>query len=111
MFTLRRWREYAMLFQKMAAFLIRDFYWELSYPFSSLWRLGSILFHLITFYFLSRLVSQAASPYLAPYGGVYFPFAMVGLALASFQAVALSSLSNTLLYEWVIGHPHPRPYR
>ena len=92
-----------MAWRKLTAFIIRDFHWDLSYPLAFLWRLGSIVLNLIIFYFLGKMISQAASPHLAPYGGNYFAFAMVGLALASFQAVALSSISGSLHYEMFTG--------
>jgi ABC-2 type transport system permease protein len=82
---------------KLGAFLVRDFWEELSYPFGFVWRVGTILFKLVTFFFLARLVAGAALPQLEPYGGQYFPFVVLGLALASFQAVALSAVSGNIL--------------
>jgi ABC-2 type transport system permease protein len=87
-----------VLLAKLGAFLQRDFLEELSYPLSFIWRVGAILFRLVTFFFLARLVEGAALATLAPYGGHYFPFVMLGLALASFQGVALSAISNNILY-------------
>ena len=92
-----------MALHKVAAFFLRDFLEDLSYPLTFFWRGGSIFFHLVTFYFVGRLVGQTALPQLAPYGGAYFPFAMVGLALASFQGVALNSVSSTVLYGMYTG--------
>jgi len=92
-----------MLLRKVAAFLVRDFYWEVSYPLNFFWRGGSIFFNLITFYFLGRLVSGATAGYLSAYGGDYFPFVLLGLALASFQGVAMSSVSHAILYGMYTG--------
>jgi len=92
-----------MFLRKVWAFVVRDFLEDLSYPLSFFWRVGSILFHLVTFYFVGRLVGAAVLPQLTPYGGQYFPFAMVGLALASFQGVALMSVSRTVLYGMYTG--------
>jgi len=83
---------------KVWAFFVRDFLWELSYPLVPLWRWGGIVFRLVTFYFLGVLISPGASSYLAPYGGYYFPFVVLGLALASFQEVALTSVSESISY-------------
>jgi ABC-2 type transport system permease protein len=91
------------MLSKVAAFLIRDFRVEISYPMAFLWRWGSILFNLVIFYFLGRLVGAAAAPYLAPYGGQYFPFAVVGLALAAFQEVGLMAVSQTISYGMYTG--------
>jgi len=84
--------------RKMSAFFIRDFLEEMGYPLSFAMRWGGILFKLVTFYFLGKLVAGAILPQLAPYGGNYFPFVMLGLALASFQGVALTAISRNVLY-------------
>jgi len=91
------------MLRKMAAFLIRDFLVDVSYPFAFVWQWGSILFNLTTFYFLGRLLAGAAAPYLGPYGGGYFPFVFVGLALAAFQDVGLSAVSQTISYGMYTG--------
>jgi hypothetical protein len=49
------------------------------------------------FLFLARLVEGSVLPQLGPYGGHYFPFVMLGLALAGFQGVALTAISNNIL--------------
>jgi ABC-2 type transport system permease protein len=89
---------------KVTAFLFRDLLWDLSYPFSFFWRGSGIFFNLITFYFLGYLVSGSAAGYLSSYGGGnYFPFVLVGLALSSFQGVALSSISTAIQYGMYTG--------
>jgi ABC-2 type transport system permease protein len=92
-----------MFLRKLSAFLLRDFLEELSYPFGFIWRVGTILFKLLTFFFLARLVEGKALPQLAPYGGHYFPFVVLGLALASFQGVALSAISSNILFGMYTG--------
>jgi ABC-2 type transport system permease protein len=84
--------------RKVSAFFIRDFLEELSYPLNFVMRWGVILFKLVTFYFLGKLVGGAVLPQLAPYGNSYFPFVMLGLALAGFQGVALTAISQNILY-------------
>lgn len=89
---------------KVAAFFIRDLLWDLSYPFNFFWQGGGILFHLVTFYFLGYLVSGSTAGYLSAYGGgTYFPFVLVGLALAGFQSVALRSISQAIQYGMYTG--------
>jgi ABC-2 type transport system permease protein len=89
---------------KVTAFLVRDLLWDLSYPLSYFWRGSSILFNLVTFYFLGYLVSGSAAGYLSGYGGGhYFPFVLVGLALAGFQGVALTSVSQAIQYGMYTG--------
>jgi ABC-2 type transport system permease protein len=93
-----------MLCRKVAAFVVRDFLWDLSYPLSFFWRGGSIFFNLITFYFLGYLVAGSTAGHLSAYGdGSYFPFVLVGLALAGFQGVALTSVSFAIQYGMYTG--------
>jgi ABC-2 type transport system permease protein len=83
---------------KISAFLIRDFLEEMSYPLNFIMRWGGILFKLVTFYFLGKLLGGAVLPQLKAYGNNYFAFVMVGLALASFQGVALTTISYKILF-------------
>ncbi len=93
-----------MRFRKVAAFFVRDLLWDLSYPLNFFWRGGSIFFSLVTFYFLGHLVTGTAAGHLAAYGGGgYFPFVLVGLALAGFQGVALTSISTAIQYGMYTG--------
>ncbi len=89
---------------KVAAFFVRDLLWDLSYPLNFFWRGSNIVFNLITFYFLGYLVAGSTAGYLTAYGsGNYFPFVLVGLALASFQGVALTSISYAIQYGMYTG--------
>ncbi len=88
---------------KVSAFFIRDFLEEMSYPLTFVMRWGGILFKLVTFYFLGKLLGEAVLPQLAPYGNNYFSFVMIGLALASFQTVALTAISQNVLYGMYTG--------
>ena len=93
-----------MRLHKVAAFFVRDLLWDLSYPLNFFWRGASIFFSLVTFYFLGRLVVGGTSGHLAAYGeGGYFPFVLVGLALAGFQNVALNSISSAVQYGMYTG--------
>jgi ABC-2 type transport system permease protein len=93
-----------MRFRKLTAFFIRDIMWDMSYPLSFIWRGSSICFNLITFYFLGYLVSGSTAGYLSGYGGGnYFPFVLVGLALAGFQGVALTTISAVVQYGMYTG--------
>jgi ABC-2 type transport system permease protein len=90
--------------RKVTAFILRDLLWDLSYPFSFFWQGSSVLFSLVTFYFLGHMVPGSTTGYLAKYGGgSYFPFVLVGLALAGFQGVALTSISSAIQYGMYTG--------
>jgi ABC-2 type transport system permease protein len=65
-----------------AAFLRRDFREALTYKFSFVSSVTSILLSSATFYFVAKLVPPG-TPSLGPFGGDYFSFAVVGVAFAS----------------------------
>ncbi len=83
----------------LTALLERDWAEHLSYKASVLVDAGVALAHVVTYFFISRLLPAGASPYLARYGGSYFPFALIGIAFAQYHRAALSGLSSALARE------------
>jgi len=73
-------------FGKLLAFLRRDFREALTYKFSFVYSLIGIFFSTATFFFVAKLISPA-SPTLAPFGGDYFSFAIVGVAFSSLLGI------------------------
>ncbi len=82
--------------RKLLAFLKRDFHLEASYRFSFFLQFFGIFFSVALFYFLARLLGEAASPYLQAYGGDYFSFVLIGIAFAGYFGVGLSSFANSI---------------
>ena len=78
------------------AFLRRDWRLQLSYRFAFLLQFFGIFFNLLVFYFLSQLVGDSATPYLAPYGNNYFAFVLIGLAFSGYFGVGLNSFASNL---------------
>ena len=78
------------------AFLRRDFLNEVSYKLSFCLQLLGIFPAVLMFFFLSRLVGNTISNPLAPYGGSYFPFVLIGIAVQNYLTLALSSFSGSL---------------
>lgn len=78
------------------AFLARDFYIELSYRFSFLLQLVQVFIGVFMFYFISRLLGPAAASRLQAYGGDYFAFVIIGMALSSYFGIGLASFAQTL---------------
>jgi len=78
------------------AFFKRDFSQALSYRLSFLLQLGSILFSVAIFYFLSKLFGGAAAPQLEAYGGDYFSFVLIGLAFTGFLGLSLSNFAGSI---------------
>ncbi len=79
-----------------SAFLKRDFRSEISYRFSFLLQIASILLNIGIFYFISRLIGSAALPFLAEFQGNYFAFVLIGIAFARYFGVGLSSFARSL---------------
>ena len=81
---------------KALAFLRKDLALEKSYRLSFLSRIFSIIFSVILFYYIARLLGKNATPYLAAYGGEYFPFVLVGIAFYRYFNVALASYPGNI---------------
>lgn len=82
--------------QVALAFLRRDLHSELSYRISFFLQFLNIFFSVAVFYFVARLLGDSVSTYLAPYGGDYFSFVLIGIAFGSYFGVGLSSFSREL---------------
>lgn len=78
------------------AFLKKDLQTETSYRFSFFLQLWGVFFAVLVFYFIADLFGEAAAPYLAPYGGDYFSFVLIGIAFQGYFSVGLSSFANSL---------------
>ncbi|HIC89648.1 MAG TPA: ABC transporter permease [Anaerolineae bacterium] len=85
----RTWR-------KAWAFFVRDLRIEAGYPVALVLRFADVFFSSFLFYFLARLIGGAADSLLAPYGGDYFAFVIIGVAFAGYFSVGLSSFARNL---------------
>ncbi len=89
---------------KCRAFLLRDLFFETSYKLQSFFRFLSVLFQLLTFYYLSQLVTEeGAREHLASYGGDYFTFALIGLAFSGFLNAGLIGFTTALRQQMTMG--------
>jgi ABC-2 type transport system permease protein len=89
------------------AFVRRDFLNLASYRFSFLMGLASLLFYLMIFFFVGRVFTGLGSAYLSRYGGEYFPFVVVGLALQTLVGAGLGGLSAVISSEQYVGTLEP----
>ena len=89
--------------RKVWAFLVRDFQSAVSYKFDFAFQFARVLISVATFYFLSKLVAPAASGFLAPYGGDYFRFVLIGIAFNQYIAVAVQSFSQRIVESQQLG--------
>ncbi len=84
------------MLHKLLAIIRRDMAQTASYRLSALFRILSVLVPLAGFFFLSRVLGEVFVPSLAPYGGDYFEFALVGLVVTTYVSLALSSFASSV---------------
>lgn len=79
---------------KLLAFIWRDLLVAVSYRFDLLLRLATAALSLLLLYFVSRVFGTGAAQYIAQYGGDYFPYVVIGVAVSNFITVGLDTLSD-----------------
>jgi len=84
------------LWRIIPLFLRRDLRTQLSYRLSFLLQLAGIFFSITSYYFVGKVFGAQANPYLAAYGGDYFSFVLIGIALLGYQSVALYGFSSVV---------------
>jgi ABC-2 type transport system permease protein len=94
-------------FRIWLAFARRDFLNLASYRFSFIMGLASLLFYLLIFFFVGRVFSGLGSAYLSRYGGQYFPFVVIGLAMQTLAGAGLGGLSQVIAGEQYLGTLEP----
>ncbi len=85
-----------MLLLKAVEFFKRDLRVESSYKAAFLFEYLTTILPLLTFYFVAKLVGEHSASSLTPYGGKYFPFAVVGLAFMQYFTIALTNFAATI---------------
>jgi ABC-2 type transport system permease protein len=80
----------------MWAFFVRDALIALSYRASFIAQLAGNLLILGVFFFIGRTVGSETSAALAPYGGNYFAFLLVGLSLGDCIGVSLTTFASQI---------------
>jgi ABC-2 type transport system permease protein len=88
-----------MYYNKVWAVFKRDLIESLSHKSAFLFELGCILASLLTFFFIAKILGNTARPYLEGYGGAYFPFVLIGLALTGYQLTGQNSFARSLTRE------------
>jgi len=92
-----------MEFDKITAFVRRDFLIESSYRFHFGLRIARIIVSLLVYYFLSAMVGRLpALERMAP-GTSYFAFVIIGVALLEYLVNSLNSLSDMIRQEQTTG--------
>ena len=81
---------------KLFAFLKRDVQIDLSYKLRFLMQFIGIFFSTALSFFLSELIGSGISNKLAGYGGDYFSFVIIGIALTDYLSVSLEQFSDEI---------------
>jgi len=78
------------------AFFRRDRIIETSYRTGFILRLGSALVTVAVFFFISHSFGEAAAAQIQQYGGDYFAFVLVGVAMTEFLSQSVGGLGGSL---------------
>jgi ABC-2 type transport system permease protein len=92
-----------MFFRKAAAFIMRDLRIASYYRTGFVLNIFGILFSILTFYFMSRMIGVSQSGPLSRYGGDYFGFVVVGMAFTSYLGIATRGYADTLIHAQYTG--------
>ncbi len=87
----------------LVAFARREFFARSGYRLSFLLRGFSFVFAAVSLVFFARFVGASANPHLAPYGGSYLGFTLIGLVAVDLQQVGLSELAQRIRTSQLIG--------
>lgn len=78
------------------AFFRRDRLIETSYKAGLILRLGGAIVTVGIFFFISRAFGAAAAPHLDEYGGSYFAFVLIGVAMTEYLGQSVGGLGGSL---------------
>lgn len=84
------------MIRTLLAFLWRDILSEFSYKLHFILQIIGIFPIVMMFFFLSRVVGESISGPLDPYGGSYFPFVLIGIAVQNYLTFSLTAFSSNL---------------
>ena len=87
----------------LVAFLRRDMLDATSYKVAFAYQLATLGSSVLTVYFLSRMVGEAQIRSLAAWGGAYFPFALIGVAVADYLNTSLTGFSRGIRLAQTVG--------
>ena len=84
------------MLERPLAFLRRDVTIAASYRLAFVMQFVGIFIGVASFYFVSTLMGPSSTLYLEEYGGSYFGYVLVGIALLGFQGVSMGSFSGAI---------------
>ncbi|HOX54896.1 MAG: ABC transporter permease [Candidatus Omnitrophica bacterium] len=96
-------QSFYLFFKKSRAFIRKDFLGNISYKLDFVTQWAGVFVAIFTFYYLSKIIGKQASGYLAEYGGDYFPFVLVGIAVRNYIGTSLTIFSSKIAKEQIWG--------
>ena len=84
------------MLRTIGAFLRRDIQVEMSYRLSFALQILGIFPTVLVFYYLSQFFGDGVKGALRLYGGAYYPFVLIGIAVQNYFAIALSEYSGSM---------------
>ncbi len=93
----------AFAYRKPMAFVRKSFISATSYKLSFVMEFLNIFFSVAMFFFMSKLFGTAFIPHLEAYGGDYFSFVLIGIALNDYLGLAQGSMAGTIRGGQVMG--------
>ena len=85
------------------AFIRRDFLLKISYRGALVIELVGIAFFVPVLFYVTQVFGGAESASLKPYGGVYFPFLLLGIAFQDYTTISLSSFNTSIREHQMMG--------
>jgi ABC-2 type transport system permease protein len=88
---------------KPFSFLLRDVLIMSSYKLNFILQLAGIFITTLLFFFLSKLFERGMGDYLQPYGGDYFAFVIIGIAITDYLTVSLNIFAGEIRTAQMMG--------
>ncbi|MFH1788003.1 MAG: ABC transporter permease [Candidatus Altiarchaeota archaeon] len=89
--------------EKTSAFIKKGFLMDVSYKTNFLFMFTGTIVRVFVFYFIGRMLSGSALPYLSQYGGDYFAFVLIGIAFTRYAWTSVNALSGIIRDEQMMG--------
>ncbi|HLG19544.1 MAG TPA: ABC transporter permease [Bdellovibrionota bacterium] len=87
------------MIRALLAFPAKEWRLYRSYRLALILNLTSVAFGVFTFFFVGRMFADSSNPYLARFGGNYFPYVLVGIASSNLLVSMLNGLAMNLQRE------------
>lgn len=91
------------MFRTAGAFIKKDFLLFRSYKANFVMQIVSIVIGSAIFYFIGEVFTGMNTPVLKSYGGEYFPFLLIGIALTDYLSLSMATFNSTIRENQMMG--------